>query len=70
MTNDEQEFTAWLQQGYDRGWASDVFCETHDLAPMSPSEMDEFDAKGIDHCIRCVRVFGTEPKPDDWPEPQ
>ena len=29
------EFEIWLKNGYDRGWISDVFCDTHDGPPMS-----------------------------------
>jgi len=35
------EFEIWLKNGYDRGWISDVFCETHDGPPMS----DEVNAR-------------------------
>jgi hypothetical protein len=64
---EQDQYRAWVRQGYERGWSTDIFCETHDLSPMSPSELDEFDAKGIDHCIFCIRVFGTDDKPADWP---
>jgi hypothetical protein len=32
------EFEIWLKNGYDRGWVSDVFCNTHDTPPMSDEE--------------------------------
>ena len=43
------EFEIWLKNGYDRGWISDVFCETHDGSPMSDEEMQEWE-EGGDPC--------------------
>ena len=35
------DFDAWIKYGYDKGWISDVFCNTHDGPPMSDEEMQE-----------------------------
>ncbi len=57
--NDEDpnflEFEIWLKNGYDRGWVSDVFCNTHDGAPMTDKEMQEWD-EGGDPCSFQVRI--------------
>ena len=49
------EFEIWLKNGYDRGWVSDVFCNTHDVAPMSDEEMQEWE-EGGDPCSFQVRI--------------
>lgn len=49
------EFEIWLKNGYDRGWISDVFCNTHDGPPMSDEEMQEWD-EGGDPCSFQVRI--------------
>jgi len=53
--NDFMEFEIWLKNGFDRGWISDVFCNTHDGAPMTEEEMQEWD-EGGDPCSFQVRV--------------
>ena len=42
------EFEIWLTNGVERGWVSEVFCDTHDGAPMSDEEMQEFAYKADD----------------------
>lgn len=49
------EFEIWLKNGFDRGWISDVFCNTHDGAPMTEEEMQEWD-EGGDPCSYQVRI--------------
>jgi hypothetical protein len=44
--DDFMEFEIWLKNGFDRGWISDVFCNTHDGAPMTEEEMQEWDEGG------------------------
>jgi hypothetical protein len=50
------EFEIWLENGYKRGWISDVFCNTHDSPPMSDEEMQEWD-EGGDPCSFQVKVI-------------
>ena len=50
------EFEIWLKNGYDRGWISDVFCNTHDIAPMDDEEMQEWEDGG-DPCSFHVKVI-------------
>ena len=52
---DHLEFEIWLKNGYDRGWVSDVFCNTHDGAPMDDEEMQEWEDGG-DPCSFQVRI--------------
>ncbi len=49
-------FSDWIKFGYDKGWISDVFCNTHDGAPMNDEEMQEWD-EGGDPCSFQVRVW-------------
>ena len=46
----------WLQIGIDRGWCSEAVCETHDGAPMSVWEVEQFE-EGWDPCIPVVRLY-------------
>ena len=52
---DHLEFEIWLKNGYDRGWVSDVFCNTHDGAPMEDEEMQEWEDGG-DPCSFQVKI--------------
>jgi hypothetical protein len=54
--SDSLEFEIWLKNGYDRGWVSDVFCNTHDGAPMDDLEMQQWD-DGEDPCSFQVRIW-------------
>lgn len=53
--SDFLEFQIWIKNGFDRGWISDVFCNTHDVVPMSEEESKEWD-EGGDPCSFQVRV--------------
>jgi hypothetical protein len=53
--SDFLEFEIWLKNGFDRGWVSDVFCNTHDGSPMTEEEMQEWD-EGGDPCSFQVRL--------------
>jgi len=56
IDSDHLEFEIWLKNGYDRGWVSDVFCDTHDGAPMTEEEMQEWD-EGGDPCSFHVKIY-------------
>lgn len=45
----------WLNYGIANGWISAPFCYTHDQAPMTEAEAEEFD-EGWDPCITALRV--------------
>lgn len=49
------DFQEWLEFGYNKGWVSDVFCNTHDGGPMSDEEQHAWD-QGEDPCMFCVRL--------------
>ncbi len=55
IDSDHLEFEIWLKSGYDRGWITDVFCNTHDGSPMTEEEMQEWD-EGGDPCSFQVRL--------------
>lgn len=50
------DFEDWIEYGYDQGWISDVFCDTHDGTPWTDEEYQELE-KGLDPCAFCIRVF-------------
>jgi hypothetical protein len=54
---DTADFEQWLKFGADKGWISDVFCNTHDggYSVMTEEEMKEWD-EGGDPCMFVVRV--------------
>lgn len=49
------EFEIWFKNGVDRGWISEVFCNTHDGPPMDDEEMQEWEDGG-DPCSFHVKV--------------
>jgi hypothetical protein len=49
------DFNEWMKFGYEKGWISDVFCNTHDGGPLTDDEQQEWD-EGEDPCMFCVRV--------------
>ena len=49
------EFKIWLKNGYDRGWVSDVFCDTHEGPPLSDAEMIDWE-EGGDPCSFHVKL--------------
>ncbi len=52
---DHVEVEIWLKSGYDRGWISDVFCNTHDGPPLTDEEEQEWNDGG-DPCSFHVKV--------------
>ena len=45
--SDFNEFEIWLENGIDRGWITEPFCNTHDGDPyMTEEEMKEWDDGG------------------------
>lgn len=48
--SEHKEFQIWLDNGIDRGWITEPFCNTHDGDPyMTEEEMQEWE-KGGDPC--------------------
>lgn len=44
---DYDEFEIWLNNGIDRGWITEPFCNTHDGDPyMSEEEQEEWESGG------------------------
>jgi hypothetical protein len=45
--SDYKEFEIWLDNGIDRGWITEPFCNTHDGDPyMSEEEQQEWESGG------------------------
>lgn len=49
------EFEIWFQNGIERGWISDVFCDTHEGPPLTEEEAQEWD-EGGDPCSFHVKI--------------
>ena len=59
MISDEDylEFDIWINNGIERGWITEPFCNTHDGDPyMSEEEIEEWD-QGGDPCCHVVRLM-------------
>ena len=51
-----KEFDIWLQNGVERGWVTEPFCNTHDGDPfMSQEEIEEWEAGG-DPCQVVIKI--------------
>jgi hypothetical protein len=48
-------FDQWLQSGIDQKWVTPIFCQTHDMTPMTDDELHQFD-EGFDPCIPVIRI--------------
>jgi hypothetical protein len=53
------EFDEWIKFGYDSGWISDVFCNTHDGPPITDEESQKWE-DGEDPCSFHVRIWELE----------
>lgn len=56
VMNENLEFYDWLKIGRDKGWCSDIVCDTHEGLPMTDEEMDGWEF-GHDDCIPAVRIW-------------
>jgi hypothetical protein len=54
--SDYKEFEIWIENGIERGWITEPFCNTHDGDPyMSEEELEEWD-QGGDPCQVVIRI--------------
>lgn len=58
-------FGDWLTYGIERGWVSDIVCDTHDGIPLTDEEEDQWE-EGGDPCAPVVRVWGEDGSPEPW----
>ncbi len=55
--SNEKEFEIWLNNGIERGWVSDPFCNTHEGDPyMTEEEQQEWEDGG-DPCQVVLKVL-------------
>ena len=52
----------WLTLGIRAGFCSELICQTHDMGPMWPEEMDEWE-QGGDPCCFVVRLWDDRGPP-------
>ena len=50
----------WLKFGLEKGYCSEIYCQTHDLPPLSPEELAQLEEDG-ELCVFAVKV-NTEGK--------
>lgn len=56
INSEHQEFNIWLQNGVDRGWVTDPFCNTHEGDTfMTDEEMQEWE-EGGDPCQVVLKI--------------
>lgn len=54
--SNEKEFEIWLNNGVERGWVSDPFCNTHEGDPyMTEEEAQEWEDGG-DPCQVVIKI--------------
>ena len=54
----DKEFEIWLDNGIERGWITEPFCNTHDGDPyMSEEESQEWE-QGGDPCQVVIKIKG------------
>ena len=54
--SDSKEFEIWLENGIERGWVTEPFCNTHEGDPyMSEEEQEEWEAGG-DPCQVVIKI--------------
>ena len=53
---DYKEFEIWLENGIERGWVTEPFCNTHEGDPyMTDEEMQEWE-EGGDPCQVVIKI--------------
>ena len=52
----------WLSYGMERGFCTDVVCETHDGIPQTMEEIVQWDA-GEDPCVPALRIWRDDDEP-------
>jgi hypothetical protein len=56
MESDFDEFEIWLENGIERGWVTEPFCNTHESDPfMTDEEMQEWE-EGGDPCQVVLKI--------------
>jgi len=57
MENENESFEEWYRTGFDNGWITDPFCQTHDggYSYMTEEEVKEWE-EGGDPCMTVARI--------------
>jgi len=51
------EFEIWLNNGIDRGWITEPFCNTHDGDPFMSEEEEKEWEEGGDPCQVVIKII-------------
>lgn len=55
MAIDFLDTQSWYEYGREKGWVSEVFCNTHEGPPLSDEEMEEWEDGG-DPCSFHIKI--------------
>ena len=58
MESDFDEFEIWLENGIERGWVTEPFCNTHEGDPYMTEEEEKEWEDGGDPCCHVVKFLG------------
>jgi len=58
MSIDTKEFEIWLENGIQRGWVSQPFCNTHEGDPYMTEEEEQEWGAGGDPCQVVIKMKG------------
>jgi hypothetical protein len=58
----------WLRHGIERGYCSELTCQTHDIGRLTDEEAERFE-DGDDPCVFVVRVWEADSRPRRGPPP-
>jgi hypothetical protein len=56
MAIDFLDIQSWYEYGREKGWVSEVFCDTHEGPPLSDEEMEEWEDGG-DPCSFHIKLW-------------
>jgi hypothetical protein len=58
MSKEEKKFWKWFNEGIEKGWVTEPFCQTHDggYSFMSEEEIDQWE-EGGDPCMTVSRIM-------------
>ena len=53
---DYKEFEIWLENGIERGWVTEPFCNTHECDPYMNEEEQQVWEEGGDPCQVVIKI--------------
>ena len=56
IESDFDEFEIWLENGIERGWVTEPFCNTHEADPFMTEEEEQEWEEGGDPCHVVLKI--------------